>query len=250
MRRQRAYDLEVDPRRLLGGELLHRLVEGRDALTLDEERRTQDLVLDRFGVQVVLERERLQPLEGGADVACGPGLELCRDELAELDQELMRAACPRSLAQSADSSVRADDLGQDRVLAVVGGHTQLDPVAELAQKPQQLVAPGLEEVAGERRLVVEDDSEAERDDRAVLERGAENVEVAQQVGPLGADLARGDGTRQRGELAEADRLNRSASEAGAGLRGCRVGRDDAVAVERGGGKLGGARSRGVWSTMA
>src|SRR6266576_2352736 len=106
MRRQRAYDLEVDPRRLLGGELLHRLVEGRDAL-------------------------------------------------AELDQELMRAACPRGLAQSADSSVRADDLGQDRLLAVVGGHTQLDPVAELAQKPQQLVAPGLEEVAGERLLVVE-----------------------------------------------------------------------------------------------
>ena len=127
----------------------------------------------------------------------------------------------------------------------MGGHAQLDAIAEIAQQPYQLVVPRLEEVADERGLVVEHDSEAERDDRAVLERGAENVEVPQQVGPPGADLAGRDGARQRGDLAEANRFYSRAAEAGAGLRSGRVGRYDAVAVERGFRDLSGARARGA-----
>ena len=160
------------------------------------------------------------------------GLQLGRDELAELQENRGRSAAFRLLAQPGDPRALANDLGQHGFLAIVSGHPQLDAVAQLAQQPGELVMARFEEVADERVLVVEDDPEAKRYDGPALEGGCEHLEVPEQVGPARAHLSRRRGAGEGGELPEADRLDRGFGQAGARLRGHVVCGRDAVAVQR------------------
>src|SRR4029079_17844448 len=96
---------------------------------LDEEGRAQELVLDLFLREIGGLGKRPEPLQDGAAVARGPGLQLGRDQLTELHEKRRGSAALRLLAQPCHAWALANDLGQDGLLTVVGGHAQLDTVA-------------------------------------------------------------------------------------------------------------------------
>src|SRR5437868_7215475 len=207
--------------RLLLCKLVHGVVERRNPLALDEKGRPEDLVLDRLLIDPHVQGQPGEAIEKRLLVTQRPSLELAGDSFAQLQPERIRravGAVARRLAEPRDPRIGLDDLGEDRLFPEERFHAQLDAAFELTEKLDELVVAGEQEILDERGAVLEDHAEAKRMDGAVLERGAENFGMPEQVTPLRRQLRRLNAARQTCELAIGDGVNRLSMDARARLR--------------------------------